>query len=121
MSPLAKAIYDLLRKRRRLPDPRVTYKELAARLRELSDEFEFITQRSQSLYAALCEVGDECRRLDLPCLPALVVRADTRRPGDAYFANSKETTRWERIAAWKGEVEDVRRASYPNSSDLRGN
>ena len=57
--------------------------------------------------------GRQCRRLKLPSLPALVVRADTRRPGDAYFVNGKETTRWERIAAWKREVEEVRRARYP--------
>ena len=113
MSPLAKAVYGILRLRIRLPEPRITYKELAAQLRELSDEFEFINHRSQALYAALGEIGGECRRLKLPCLPALVVRADTRRPGDAYFANAKETTRWERIAAWKREVEDVRRARYP--------
>ena len=32
----------------------------------------------RELYAALWEVGDACRHLDLPPLPALVVRADTR-------------------------------------------
>ncbi|HZY89068.1 MAG TPA: hypothetical protein VFE78_29870, partial [Gemmataceae bacterium] len=85
MSPLAEAVYDILRRRTAAADPRITYAELARQLRDASDAFDTVTHRSQQLYAALCEVGDECRRLRLPLLPALVVRADTRRPGDAYY------------------------------------
>ncbi len=112
MSALATAVWQVLRTRGALVDPRISYKELAIQLRELSDEFEHVTQRSPQLYAALCEVGDECRRLRLPCLAALVVRADTRRPGDAYFAGV-EGHRGEQIAAWREEVEAVRAARYP--------
>src|SRR4051812_19932075 len=104
MSPMAESVYTILRSRIRLPDPRITYAELAAQLRDQSDDFEFITHRSQALYAALTEVGAECRRLELPSLPALVVRADTRRPGDAYYAGTG-VFKGEQVAAWRREVE----------------
>ena len=86
MSPLAEAIYEILRRRIGRDDPRITYKELAAELRDFSDEFEYAHQRNPQLYVALGEVGQECRLKRLPPMPALVVRADTRRPGEAYFA-----------------------------------
>src|SRR5215510_13400369 len=85
MSPLAAAVYRILRTRLAEGDPRITYAELARRLRDKNDAFEHITHRSQQLYAALCDVGSFCKQLRLPPLPALVVRADTRRPGDAYY------------------------------------
>jgi len=75
--------------------------------------FEHLTQRSRELYAALWEVGDACRDLGLPPLPALVVRADTRRPGDAYFTASPLVHRGERTAAWQRDLEAVRQATYP--------
>src|SRR5947209_13159457 len=75
MSPLAEAVYECLRLRTRLADPRITYAELVEQLRDAVDEFFHITHRSQALYSALGEVGKECRRLRLPPLPALVVRA----------------------------------------------
>jgi hypothetical protein len=113
MSPLARAVYDILRCRLSAPDPRITYKELAGELRERDEEFEFITQRSRQLYAALWEVGAECQRLKLPCLPALVVRADTGRPGDAYYEGMMGKFKGERVAAWRRELEAVRRTTYP--------
>jgi hypothetical protein len=114
MSPLAKSIYQILRKRTGLPDPRITYAELAGELRDVSDEFEFVTHRSQQLYAALGEVGAKCRRLRLPSLPALVVRADTRRPGAAYFAGAGSPVyKGEQVAAWRREVDAVRDVKYP--------
>ena len=115
MSPLAEAVYAILRGRAPLADPRITYAELARRLRDASDDFDTITHRSQQLYAALCEVGDECRRLRLPLLPALVVRADTRRPGDAYYegACGGAVYKGEKVAAWRSELEAVRTADYP--------
>lgn len=113
LSALAKAIYKILRTRNGKVDPRITYAELARRLRDAAEEFETITHRSQELYAALCKVGRECRRLRLPPLPALVVRADTRRPGDAYYQAMASPLRGERIAHWRRDLEAVRRAAYP--------
>jgi hypothetical protein len=112
MSPLAAAIYDLLRERTSLPDPRVTYAELAAALRERSEEFEHVHHRTRPLYEALGEVGAECRRLGLPPLPALVVRADTRRPGAAYYASGL-AYRGQRVAAWRRDLEAVKGTAYP--------
>jgi hypothetical protein len=111
MSPLAEAVWEILRQRTALPEPRITYKELGARLRETSAEFEHVTQRSRELYASLWEIGDECRRLKLPCLAALVVRADTKRPGDAYYAGGR--FKGEKVAAWRRDLEAVRRTRYP--------
>jgi hypothetical protein len=114
MSPLAKAAYDILLRRIDRDDPRISYAELARELRDVSEEFEFVYHRSRELYAALTEIGMECRRLKLPPLPALVVRADTRRPGDAYFAGgSGGAYKDDRIAAWEKDFEAVKTAKYP--------
>lgn len=119
MSPLAEAAYEILRARTGMPDPRITYKELAAQLRDFAEDFESVHHRSRQLYAALNEVGQECRRLKLPSLPALVVRADTGRPGQAFVkgACSGVVYRDDQVSAWRREVEAVQRASYP---PLRG-
>lgn len=115
MSPLAASVYDLLRARTRLADPRITYAELAEALRNTSDEIEYVHHRNRQLYAALAEVGKECRRLKLPPLPALVVRADTRRPGEAYYAGkcTGVVYKGEQVAAWRRDLEAVKRAAYP--------
>jgi len=113
MSPLAAAVYEILRGRTSAADPRITYAELAMLLRDRKAAFGHITHRSAELYAALCEVGMACRELELPPLPALVVRADTRRPGDAYYAGMPWKHRGERIAAWRRDLEDVKVRRYP--------
>jgi hypothetical protein len=109
MSPLGRAVYHILRRRTTLAEPRISYADLAAQLRAASADFAGINHRSRLLYAALNEVGDRCRRLQLPPLPALVVRADTRRPGAAYFAGC----RGDPVAAWWRDVEAVRATTYP--------
>jgi hypothetical protein len=116
MSPLAEAVYDILRARPGLADPRITYAGLARALRAVSEEFESINARNRDLYAALGEVAQECRRLGLPSLAALVVRADSRRPGEAYYAGMPFRFRGEKVAAWREELEAVKGAEYP----LRG-
>ena len=115
MSPLAEAVYEILRKQVTKKESRITYKELAERLRDTSDDFAHVNHRSQQLYASLWELGRECRRRRLPCLAALVVRADTRRPGDAYFEGpeSRSLYKDEKIATWKRELEAVKEAKYP--------
>lgn len=115
MNPLATIIYDILRGRMSLDDPRITYGELAEQVRDASDEFEYMHHRNQQLYLALAEVGAECRRLRLPPLPALVVRADTGRPGEAYYEGkcSGAIYRGERIAGWRRDLEAVKGAKYP--------
>ena len=115
MSPLAAAVYEILRRRISLPDPRITYAELAEQLREVAEEFEYMHHRNRQLYAALGEIGDECRRLGLPLLPALVVRADTGRPGEAYYEGKGTgmVFKGERMAEWQRELEAIRQTTYP--------
>ncbi|HEY7156352.1 MAG TPA: hypothetical protein VH575_20465 [Gemmataceae bacterium] len=114
MTPLAEVIYDILRGRTSRDDPRITYAELAEQVRDAGDEFEYVHHRNRQLYVALTEVGQECRRLKLPPLPALVVRADTRRPGDAYYEGKCGGYRGERIADWRADLEAVKGATYPS-------
>lgn len=118
MSPLAEALYTLLRSRPGLEEPRITYAELARQLRETSEEFEYITHRTRQLYAALGEVANECERLEKPSLAALVVRADTRRPGDAYYQGMGPRLRFrgEQVNAWREELEAVKENEYPPRS-----
>lgn len=120
MSPLAEAVYDILRVRPGQADPRISYAKLAEQVRETSEELEHIHHRNRELYAALGEVADECERLGLPSLAALVVRADSRRPGEAYFQAMSSHLRYkgERISAWRQELEAVNRAVYPPRSEI---
>lgn len=113
MTALAEIIYDILRGRTSLDDPRITYAELAEQVRDAGDEFEYVHHRNRQLYVALTEVGAECRRLKLPPLPALVVRADTGRPGEAYYEGQHGVYRGERIAAWRRDLEAVKGTAYP--------
>jgi hypothetical protein len=116
MNPLAEAVYEVLRRRVGQDDPRITYAELARALRGADPAFEHMTHRSKELYTALWEVGGLCKRLRLPPLPALVVRADTRRPGDAYYEGMELVYQGERIAAWQRDLDAVRAAEYPARS-----
>jgi hypothetical protein len=109
---LAEAVYEILRQRVRLAESRISYAALAEELREAAEDFLDVTHRSRRLYEALGEVGKECRRLRLPPLPALVVRADTRRPGEAYYAAGGY--KGEKISAWRRDLEAVKRAAYPS-------
>jgi hypothetical protein len=112
---LAEIIYDILRLRTSQDDPRITYAELAEQIRDAGDDFEYVHHRNRQLYLALAEVGAECLRLKLPPLPALVVRADTRRPGEAYYAGrcTGGVYRGERIAGWRKDLEAVKGTIYP--------
>jgi hypothetical protein len=115
MTLLAQAIYEILRQRTSLEDPRITYARLAEQLRDASEDFEHVHHRSRELYAALVEVGAECRKRRLPPLPALVVRADTGRPGDAYYEGrcTGVVHRGEKVAAWRRDLEAVKETTYP--------
>jgi hypothetical protein len=121
MSPLARMMYEVLRRRvGEMADPRITYSELAEQLCA-NEAFDGLHRRSPELYAALREVGAECRRLGLPPLPALVVRADTRRPGSAYYAGKCSGTRprGDAVEAWRRDLEAVKQAVYPPAAGGR--
>jgi hypothetical protein len=64
VTALAEVIYEILRGRTSLDDPRITYAELAEQVRDAGEEFEYVHHRNRQLYVALTEVGAECRRLN---------------------------------------------------------
>jgi hypothetical protein len=101
MSPLATAIYKQLRKRLRTQDPSVTYAELAQGL----DYRHSTHPRSPKLHAALTEVTEACKQHGLPCLPAIVCRADNHRPSTGYYkvAHPRAQTAEAQVAAWERE------------------
>jgi hypothetical protein len=94
MSPLAHRVYKQLLGHVRRKRPSITYGELASALD--------VHPRSQKLHAALGEVSNACRHHQLPCLPAIVWRADRKQPSDA--------TRW-RIHARTRTARASRRGS----------
>jgi hypothetical protein len=97
MSPLARRVYRQLLARVRRDKPSITYGELASALA--------VHPRSPHLHAALGEVSNACRHLQLPCLPAIVWRSDSRQPSDGYYkvAHPRAHTDAARIAAWERE------------------
>lgn len=117
MSPLALAIYKQLRKRVRTKEPNLTYAELAQRL-----DYRHATHpRSPKLHAALTEVTEACKRAGLPCLPAIVCRADNHRPSTGYYAvaHPRAETPDAQVAAWEREhARVIRKANtFPTSLD----
>jgi hypothetical protein len=97
MTPLAARVYKVLVHKLRRNVHSVTYSDLA-------DAVD-VHKRSPALHAALGEVTNACRHMELPCLPAIVWRADTRRPSDGYYkvAHPRAHTEASRIAAWERE------------------
>lgn len=97
MSPLAHRIYKQLLARVRRKRASITYGELADALD--------VHPRSRTLHAALGEVSNACRHHQLPCLPAIVWRADSKRPSDGYYkvAHPRAHTDDARVAAWERE------------------
>jgi hypothetical protein len=113
MSPLATKIYKQLRKRVIAGTASITYRELAAALDQ--------HPRSTRFHAALGEVANACRHAQLPCLPAIVWRADTRRPSTGYYkvAHPRAHTDTSRVWAWQREHVRVigAAAQFPSTLD----
>ena len=97
MSPLAHRIYKQLLTQVKRKKPSITYGKLAKSVD--------VHPRSPALHAALGEVSNACRHSQLPCLPAIVWRADANRPSHGYckVAHPRAHTETARIAAWERE------------------
>ncbi|HEX4450738.1 MAG TPA: hypothetical protein VH143_07700 [Kofleriaceae bacterium] len=108
MSPLAIKIYRTLRHRLARKEPAITYRALAAEVSEMHP-------RDPRFHAALTEVADACRHAKLPCLPAIVWRADKKRPSDGYYkvAHPNARTDDNKRTAWQREHARVLAASFP--------
>ena len=113
MSPLANRVYKQLVTHVRRNKASLTYRELAAAVD--------VHHRSPQLHAALGEVTNACRHSALPCLPAIVWRADSKRPSDGYFkvAHPRAQTDDARMSAWEREHAKVLGAAqlYPATLD----
>jgi hypothetical protein len=105
MTPLAKQIYKQLLRRIRANKRSITYGELAHAISARKP----IHHRSRTFHAALGEISEACRANGVPCLPAIVWRNDSQRPGDAYYryAHPRSRTEAARTAAWKREHDAV--------------
>nr|HEX4314749.1 hypothetical protein [Kofleriaceae bacterium] len=101
MTPLANAIYKLLVRRLRAGALSITYGDLSAALPARVATH----QRSRNLHGALCEVSRACHARQLPRLPAMVWRADRKRPGPIYFGEAHPRLRSVEAqrAAWELE------------------
>jgi hypothetical protein len=108
MSPLASSIYRQLRRRVRQNRASITYGQLARSLGRLATH-----HRDPRFHAALGEVAHSCRHAGLPCLPAIVWRADTDQPSDGYYAAAHPRVHGDgaRRAVWEREHERVLRAA----------
>ncbi len=110
-SPLAEAIFKLLVRRLRTKTPSLTYGKLV----DLLAKHHPTHRRSPALHAAIGEVCAMCRARELPCLPALVHRADSGHPGPSYFRAAHPRLRRERaqLEAWEGEADRGARSRGP--------
>ena len=97
MSPLAQRVYKHLLAHVRRNNHSITYGELAKSVD--------VHHRSPALHAVLGEITNTCRHQQLPCLPAIVWRADNKQPSDGYFkaAHPRAHTDAARVAAWERE------------------
>jgi len=112
MTPLAEIIYRRLVRRLRAGHTSITYGALARSLGRRATH-----HRDKRFHAALGEIAHACRHSGLPCLPAIVWRADTDEPAAGYFAvaHPRAHTDGARRAAWQREHDRVARAAprYP--------
>jgi hypothetical protein len=112
MSPIANQIYKHLLSNVRKNNDSITYAELAKAVD--------VHPRSPKLHAALGEVTNACRHAHLPVLPAIVCRADSKRPSDGYYkvAHPRAHTDEARISAWQREHAKVMGAAGEFPSKL---
>lgn len=118
LSPLAKAIYDILQPRVPSWSPEITYEELVALLPPLPAPYTDISVYDPRLSAALGELVAACRTKNLPALPAIVVRKDTGMPGVGYYPVAHPTAGKDRVLqvmAWGNEMLKVKATPFPTT------
>jgi hypothetical protein len=115
LSELARAIYGVLRTRVPSPHPEITYKQLVTTLPPLGKPFENVGFHDPRLDQALADTVHACRAAGLPALSAIVVNAETRRPGKRHYAeaHSRVTGEIEKEVEWAKEFERAKGTTYP--------
>lgn len=113
VSPLATAVYEVLRRRVPAAKPEISYEELCAKLPPALGNIE---PNDQRLWIALGDIVRACRAADLPAISAIVVNKHTRIPGKLYYSvahpNEDEP---HAMVAWGHEVLKVRVTTYPTT------
>jgi len=119
ISILASAIYDVLRPMVPGHNVSITYTELVNALPLLPQQYANLQARDPRLDEALGELVHACRAQNLPAISALVVRNDTKQPGNGYYgaAHPGVDDDEERTVAWGHEAETARQTEYPEHLD----
>lgn len=115
MSPLAIAVYDVLRVRVPALHPELAYSDL---VQLLPPPYSTLDPDSALLAQALGELVTGCRKKDLPAISAMVIRFRERIPGPGYYpmAHPAEAADPAKaMIAWGIELEKVRTTTYPTS------
>jgi hypothetical protein len=112
---LAEDIYNLLRERVPAPTHRdacITYSDLVG---QLDKSHGILDGRDPRLAQALGDLVRLCQQRGWPLISALVVRADSRRPGAGYYdvASSDERDPDKREIEWARALERVKQHVYP--------
>jgi hypothetical protein len=115
LSELAREIQSILRQRVPGAHPEITYRDLVEALPPLGKPFEGVHWRDPRLDQALADTVYACRAAGLSALSAIVVNAETRRPGRRYYAEAHPgvTGEVEQEVAWARELERVKTTTYP--------
>lgn len=122
MTPLANALYQVLRIRTPKPIARkatIGYPELVAELfRYEGIPTDLNHHADPRVDAALLELQEACKLENLPLVTALVLGTQERHsPSEAYFksAHPQATTPDAKSAAWEKELREVAMTFYPAS------
>jgi hypothetical protein len=117
MSPLAMAMYQVLRMRLPKPIARkalIDHAELISELYRYPDAPQDLDPRDPRIDQAAVELAEWCRAAKLPLISALVIHGDTRLPADTYFAAAHPGLADEpRREAWENELKEVIMTFYP--------
>lgn len=116
LTVLAKAIYDVLRPRLPGTTPEITYDDLVHHLPSLGPPNVGLQARDVRLDVALGELVVACRSKGLPAISSIVVRKDTRMPGDGYYGAAHPNTAHDaalRAIDWGREFNAARATAYP--------
>jgi len=115
LSMLANAIYQVLRQRVPGRHADIPYRQLVEQLPPLARPYQDLHWRDPRLDEALGEIVTACRAAQLPALSAIVVNAETGRPGRQYYPLAHPGVRdeVEQEVLWAREREQVLVTGYP--------